>query len=376
MAADASTVTIDWSARTTGQQACIAPSASGSTAATLTLTNANTILYTYTLDVKSYQLPSNDAGNIPAAAAVAPPAAPGAPPPPSQEQFNRALAYLLTVDSLFPSTRRSVPLDETMAAFKNAGTAAAIAYVISNSAMFANSAPEELKPVASQVVVYLQKYQAITANNNQSTISFPYQIDNTHYYVFTIREKSRYNGKLTDAMLTWKCGLEDILTLSVGVMATTLPYRTYVSQSVPNGSSTQNVLVVNGASGWTPQGLALLNYKLFVLDSGPQPGFAFSTGPAFKFGGTPGVSDFGWFAGISLSLWRRLFITPGIQLGQFADFPAGFSRGSVIPANFGTLTPVTRWSGHFALGITFQTNSFVKSNAGTPATSPPAKPGS
>ena len=135
----------------------------------------------------------------------------------------------------------------------------------------------------------------------------------------------------------------------------------------PQPAGTQNVLVVNGKSGWTPQGLALLNYKLYVFDWGPQPGFAISTGPAFKFGGTPGVSNFGWFAGVSVSIWRRLFITPGMQLGQFADFPAGFTNGSVIPAGFGQLTPLTRWTGHFAIGITFQTNSFVRSNSGTPA---------
>jgi hypothetical protein len=371
-AADASTVSIDWSARTTGQQACVAPSASGSSTASVTLSNANTILYTYTLDVKSYQLPSNDAGSLPAAAPISPEANLGAAP--NQTTYDNDLALLLSTGSIFPKMRRSVPLDETITAFKEPATAAAIADVISNRSRFAMTVRTDLKAVVNQAVdaltVYQQKYQALTANANQSTVTFSYQIDGTHYYLFAVREKSRYDGRLTDATLRWKCGLEDVLTLSVGVMGTTLASRTYISQSVPNGATTQNVLSVNGASGWTPQGLALLNYKIHVIEQGPQLGFAFSTGPAFKFGGTPNVSNFGWFAGISVSLWRRVFITPGVHLGQFADFPPGFATGSVIPANFGTLTPVARWSGHFAIGITFQTNAFVKSSS--QAATPPS----
>ncbi|NYF89924.1 hypothetical protein HDF08_001991 [Edaphobacter lichenicola] len=66
-----------------------------------------------------------------------------------------------------------------------------------------------------------------------------------------------------------------------------------------------------------------------------------------------------------------------MHMGEFADYPPGFHNGSVIPPNFGQLTPVTRWSARFAGGITFQTNSFVKSDKSTPATpttTSPTKP--
>ena len=371
LAADTPSVPIDWSARTTGQQACIAPTASGSTSANLVISNANVILYTYTLDVKSYQLPSNDAGSIPAVAPAAVMGIPPPPPAPNCPNYETALGTIWNHNhSLFPKDRVSVPLVDTQTALDSDPNVTEV--LRDQAACGPNVLDKDLKQAVSTVGdnlrVYQKREQDITNNNNQLNIQFPYSVDNTHYYVFTLVEQTRHNGMVTNATLTWKCGLEDILTLSVGVMGTTLPYRTYVSQSVPNGSSTQTVLAVNGNSGWTPQGLALLNYKLGVLDKGPQPGLAISTGPAFKFGGTPGVSSFGWFAGISVSFWRRLFITPGMHLGQFANFPPGFSNGSVIPANFGQLTPTTRWSGHFAIGITFQTNAFVKSNTSTPTT--------
>ncbi|NYF89925.1 hypothetical protein RBB79_10185 [Tunturiibacter empetritectus] len=150
----------------------------------------------------------------------------------------------------------------------------------------------------------IQEYEALNEKLGSGTasVSFPYQVDSKHWDAFTVRERLRYNNQLSDSTLSWRCGIDDVLTLSVGVMFTTLPYRTYVSQSVPTSTGTQNVLVVNGNSNVSPQGLALLNYKLYVLDKGPQPGLAFSTGPVFKFGSTPSVSNFGWFAGGSFSL--------------------------------------------------------------------------
>src|SRR5437868_6045235 len=123
LAADASSVTIDWSALTTGQQACIAPPTSGSTSATLALNNANVILYTYTLDVRSYQLPSNDAGNLPAAAA----AGGAAGPPPQAEEvcgnYESNLGEVWKNERLFPKSRQSISLQDTRSALTSESTA-------------------------------------------------------------------------------------------------------------------------------------------------------------------------------------------------------------------------------------------------------------
>jgi hypothetical protein len=366
LAADANSVNIDWSARTTGQQICVAPGTSGSTAATLVITNANIILYEYTLDTKAYAQPSSDGAAIPAALTT-PANANGC------GSYQTNLSSTWTDESIFPLRGRSVPLADTKGALRNHPVNDLIR---DREECRASVTDAKLAPMLDKIVDALQLFQAkagdLNGNPSLSTISFPYQVDSTHYYVFTVTEKSRIDHKPTNATLHWKCGLDDTLTLSVGVMGTTLPYRTYTSQSVPAGTSTQNVLAVSGASGWTPEGLALFNYKLFTIDKGPLFGLSASTGPVFKFGGTPSVSNFGWFTGVSVSIWRRLFITPGMHFGQFADFPLGFASGSVIPPNFGNLTPVTRWSSRFGVGVTFQTNSLTKSNSSTPtSTTPP-----
>jgi hypothetical protein len=129
-------------------------------------------------------------------------------------------------------------------------------------------------------------------------------------------------------------------------------------------------LTVNDASGPQIQLAALLNYRIPLPSSWQwtkgwnttdTAGISISTGPVFRLAGSnSGTSSFGYFGGVSLHLWQRFFITPGVHLGEFADFPAGFGPGSVIPPNFGTLTPVKRWTARFAIGLTFKAADLSK----------------
>lgn len=68
------------------------------------------------------------------------------------------------------------------------------------------------------------------------------------------------------------------------------------------------------------------------------------------------VSRAGLFGGLSLSLWKYLYLTGGAHIGQYAGFPPGFtSAGQQIPASFtGQLTPTSRTTAKFAFGITFR----------------------
>ena len=352
-----STVTLDWSALTTGQQACVAPS-TGPSMATLTLKNPNVILYTYALNVQSYQIPSNDAGNIPAPAVAAQQKA-GV----DCDKYVGTLKSLWGTYSLFPPKGRLVTLDETLSVLNNRNAQIDIQY-ISDSTPNACSIPAELSEAAREIPTALRIYQ-VQERNPPTEINFSYQIDDKHWQRFALTERNRYDGKDSGLSMTWNCGNDDVLTLSLGVLATTLANRTYASQAVPNSTGTQNVLVVNGNSHWNPAGAALLNYRLVNFDWGPQLGVSASTGPVFKFGSSPEVSAFGWFGGLSLSISRRLFLSAGMQLGQFADFPKGFAEGTAIPSGFGTLNPTTRWTSKFAFGVTFQTKSFAKSDQST-----------
>src|SRR5205823_1998236 len=112
---------------------------------------------------------------------------------------------------------------------------------------------------------------------------------------------------------------------------------------------------------------ALLNYRIPGLQwSHETVGFSASSGLVIPFGTTDSkASGLGWFGGLSLHLYHRLFISGGVHVGEFADFPYGMRNGSVVPASYGDLNPVKRETGRFAFSVTYQTASFG-SKAATP----------
>lgn len=180
-------------------------------------------------------------------------------------------------------------------------------------------------------------------------------------YRFTLDEM--WKGQTTrGGHLDWYCGESDVLTLSAGPLISSLENRTYAKQQVPtgDGTTTQNQLVVSG-TGPNILGAALLNYHLPLPAGWPDwTGLAFSVGPVYTLGNAVGVSHLGLFLGVSAHLNRSVFITPGIHIGEFADFPAGFHSGSPIPSGFGDLAPTKRTATTFAIGVTFKTTTFKK----------------
>lgn len=221
-------------------------------------------------------------------------------------------------------------------------------------------------------------------NSGDHTALFSVNVNPNTNYKFKLMEKWSGN-EVSDADLTWRCGETDILSLSVGPMFTTLPYRAYTQQTAPvppGATTTQNVLSVSESSNIL--GAALLNYHLPQISVIPDwLGLAVSVGPVYALGNAPNVSRLGFFAGGSVHLYRSFFLTPGFQIAQFADFPLNFTPGAVIPNGFGALTPVTRNTVRFAVGVTFKTNTFKSSSQNsapvntvqpspTPTPTPPA----
>lgn len=147
----------------------------------------------------------------------------------------------------------------------------------------------------------------------------------------------------------------NVLTLTVGALFSRIQDRSYEARKFPD--STQNVLVTEGNSRLRPEGVALLNYILPYADS-DTIGLALSAGPAIRFGSKSDLSTLGFFTGPSVHLYRRFYFTSGVHIGEFADFPIGFRENSPVPANFGELKPVKRWTGRFAFSISFRTASF------------------
>ena len=169
-----------------------------------------------------------------------------------------------------------------------------------------------------------------------------------------------------------------ILSSSGGFLITEVPARTYSSVTVPSGMqnpATQNVLGIDYYNGPRVGLTALLNVYLPSVGpirlNGQNWGFALSAGPTYAVSGNSAdTSHWGFFAGPSLHIRNQFFLTPGVNIGEFADFPLGYTHaGQLIPPGTGTPTPVKRYTARFAFAITYKIKDFGQTTTQTNATS-------
>lgn len=192
-------------------------------------------------------------------------------------------------------------------------------------------------------------------NQGTHTAQATFLVKNCKSEILTVVEK--YRGTATGQSLTVRLDAEcDQFTVGGGVLLSEIQARTYTSVALPN--QTGQFLSVSGTGRFHPTlvGLTSFNFPLEPLGHKLSSALGdarlgISIGPVVQ-GTKSDVSAFGWFAGGTVSFFRRLYISPGVHIGEFADFPAGFTNGQQIPANFGTLTPVKRWTTRFGIAIT------------------------
>jgi hypothetical protein len=354
-------VGVDWQTRTAG---CPPKVTQSSTRATVRVTNINDILVDFNTGAKAeYQL---RAKGTPVSAV-----APGAGIFTGQSGALDSNCPIQNLQALLNHIRqqvnanpfisppqpggRSIPLSTTLGAALNIEGVSQILNAISQGTctnLFAGFTNDPVFSWVSQL-------------RGSHSYDFSVVLEPNQNYEFTLKELWK-GAETSGGEIRWNCGEKDIFTLSVGPLVSTLPSRTYNHQKapVPPGSTTtQDILTVGNKSNLNVLGAALINYHF------PQPrflpnraGLALSVGPVYTLGSTPNVSALGLFVGTSFNLSRSVFLTPGVHIGQFADFPEGFGPGSVIPNQFGDLNPVKRMTAKFAIGITFKTNSFKKSS--------------
>lgn len=171
----------------------------------------------------------------------------------------------------------------------------------------------------------------------------------------------------------------DRLTLSAGALFSMIQNRGYTSQAAPNstGTGTQNVLAVSGISTLSPLAVGLLNYEIPPIGklsfSNDNWGLAVSTGPVLRFGAKSDTSSFGYFVGMSLQIYHRFYISPGVHFGEYADYPPGFTApNQPVPSGLGTPTPVKRYIARFSFGITYKVKDFSSLGLNTSATKTPS----
>jgi len=369
--ADSATIAADWNTRTATCPASISQASS----ATLHLTNINDLLVDFNTGTKAEYVVRVSSTPI----SVVPPQNPFVPNAATPtciltsvndltSRLNDIRTAVARDQAITPTGKSDISLGRTIDAIKAHPEVIFVLQALEGNACSTLFDQRSTDPVV----------QWLKLIDGQHTQDFTVNLQPNQNYHFRI-DGYWNDRKIKGASLDWKCGETDILTLSVGPLVTTLPYRTYSSQNVPSttgGTTTKQVLIVSGTTNANILGAALLNYNLPIPYLPDWSGLAFSTGPVYTLGNSPSVSKLGLFVGGSIQLYRSLFLTPGVHIGQFADYPAGLVPGATIPSNFGGLNPVVRNTVHFAIGLTFKTNSFKTSSAQKTNTAENSAPGS
>ena len=372
----------------------------GSRAVAVRINNVNDILYTYEVKVESSELSSQGADDFSSVASRFTPQnikSRGDPPicllklTQAVADFNAIKAEFDKYADLTPTKvgnkyvsiklRRTKTawkkfLDSQISAIKNVRST--VDWIESNCSSFTQDDLTSWNQLQEQLAK-LRGLKAVVARPHQmdgpTTLMRPGIL-----YRFQVIE--RYKNSLTlDGSKQFPCQISSPLTLSAGTLISTLRAQSFRTVQVPQvdpetghaSDETFSALALDGGSALSPHAMALLNYEIPVLRNKPY-GFSVSSGPVFRLAGATDASAVGYFGGISVNLWDRFFLTPGVHIGEFSDFPIGFTEGSFVPPNFGTLSPTKRWTARFGIGITYRTNAFRRAEVkGTVNNLPPSE---
>jgi hypothetical protein len=400
------TVVVDW----VGKTLVSSPAKiNQKTSAQIEVQNVNDVLYKYSVQVAATPRVDDDFSTIAQAFVPGKAAGEGAPDPCTDlvKAVQNAATALGTAVTAFYQTpvtgakcSKSAPCSIDIADTRTAWTSGITPQSTSaTNALTALQAVPICKKTYSNEITSLQtaltdvndKHDYLFADNH-SVLSQTTLDPDTDY---TINVKEMYLGagsstgtQTTAPTLSIKFSpATDRLTLSAGVLLSEIQNRGYSSQAEPNStnSGTQNVLVVSGISTFSPLALGLLNYEIPSFKKlsfgNDNIGLAVSTGPVLRIGTKSDSASFGYFAGVSVHMYHRFYISPGVHFGQFADFPPGFTKaGQLIPTGLGTPTAVNRYTARFSFGITYKTKDFsglglTASAKATPSTTAsPTKP--
>ena len=181
--------TIDWATRTTGQQVCVQPGANPAVAK-LKLINPNVILYSYTLDVKSYPIPGDDGKFLQGLSGVSGTSkvvvSTGTCDDNAKKEFDAAVKSIWT-SSLFPQHRESIPLDQTRIDL----TTHASDIDLLNRGVPPGCTPDNPQALRTELE-YLPIYKKASENLDNAgspEVDFSYSVDNKHWNQFNAHQE-------------------------------------------------------------------------------------------------------------------------------------------------------------------------------------------
>jgi hypothetical protein len=152
-----------------------------------------------------------------------------------------------------------------------------------------------------------------------------------------------------DPFITVNCGSP--FSVSAGIEFRFLKNQTF--GLVPSGNMGNNVFDVTSDSKTTPLPIGMVHARLTDW-ANHKVGLHASFGVGAHIqGSSSGGSAAEFLTGLSLSLFRTIYITPGWHYGQVAALGGGYKKGDPVPMGVTTAPVTTSYQHGFGLAFTF-----------------------
>jgi hypothetical protein len=144
-------------------------------------------------------------------------------------------------------------------------------------------------------------------------------------------------------------------TVSAGVDFSTIEKHEFAIQAspaTPPATGTVNKFVVTNNSGFHPVPLGMIHARLCEFNE------KFALHASFGLAGniqsqSAGGSSAEFLIGPSFSLFRTMFLTPGLHIGTKTTIGGGFNVGDTVPSNVTTVPLQKSYTTGFGFAITF-----------------------
>jgi hypothetical protein len=161
-------------------------------------------------------------------------------------------------------------------------------------------------------------------------------------------------GAPTDVLsVTVECASP--FTVSAGVAFSTISNKQFGIQAVatpPGSTTTTNEFVLTSNSSFHPLPIGMVSARL--CEPNEKVSFHLSLGLAGNFKSqSSGGSTAEFLVGPSIALFRTMFFTPGLHIGQQASLGGGFRLGDPVPTSITTPPLQTSYKVGFGFAITF-----------------------
>ena len=157
------------------------------------------------------------------------------------------------------------------------------------------------------------------------------------------------NNNPPEAVLSVVVECTSPFTVSAGVVFSTVLQQEFAIRPL---LSAVDGFVATSKSHFHPLPLGMIHARFWEPNEEVAFHASFGTAGNLRSQGAGG-SDAEFLLGISFSLFRTMFITPGLHLGQRVDLSSGFKEGGAVPSGI-TEPPLTKsHKARFGLAITF-----------------------